>query len=157
MLTDFNLAASVEKRKPSSQSGTLEYMAPEMHDSKPYSYSIDWWALGTILYELVYRKLPFGGKTADEIINRTKTAPLVFGDVSHTKRRVTRLVEREEFITRCLQRDPIMRLGSSNMGRGFELDVKRHPYMAKIDWVAISKRKMEPKYKPSVKFDLLPS
>ena len=56
-LTDLNLATSLHRRKPTSQSGTMDYMAPEMHISKPYGYSIDWWALGTILYECVYRRV----------------------------------------------------------------------------------------------------
>lgn len=155
LLTDFNLASSVEKRKPSSKSGTLEYMAPEMHLSKPYSFSIDWWALGLILYELVYRKLPFAGRTADEIIAKSKSAPLVFPDFSHAKRKVTRLQEREDFTTCCLQRDVKIRMGSSNFGRGFNLDVKQHPYLINVDWVAIENKKIQPKYKPQIEKDTL--
>jgi serine/threonine protein kinase len=33
--------------------GTAEYFAPEVIKGLPYSYGVDWWALGTILYEML--------------------------------------------------------------------------------------------------------
>ncbi len=39
--------------------GTRFYQAPEMVDDLGHSYKNDWWAVGIILYELVYRKKPF--------------------------------------------------------------------------------------------------
>ena len=42
--------------------GTLEYMAPEMINQRMYDHSIDTWALGILLYELVHGQAPFPGK-----------------------------------------------------------------------------------------------
>ena len=39
--------------------GTTEYMAPEMLKAKAYSFSVDWWALGTLMYELLIGIPPF--------------------------------------------------------------------------------------------------
>ncbi|KAJ3371649.1 hypothetical protein HDU91_005041 [Kappamyces sp. JEL0680] len=155
-LTDLNLATSVEKRKPTSQSGTLDYMAPEMHISKPYSYSIDWWALGTILYECIYRKLPFGGgKTPDEVAENSRSHPLKFSDHSYLRKPVSSVPERVAFISGCLERDIKKRLGSANGGRGFEAEVKTHPYLAHIDWNLLEKKELEPKFKPYIEKDTL--
>ena len=33
--------------------GTATYFAPEVNTGLPYSYEIDWWNLGTILYEIL--------------------------------------------------------------------------------------------------------
>jgi serine/threonine protein kinase len=160
-ITDFNLATSVEKRRPTSQSGTLDYMgehaersnilAPEMHIAKPYSYSIDWWAIGTILYECVYRKLPFGGgKNPEEVAENSRTHPLIFPTMSYSKTLITNIPERIDFITGLLQRDVENRLGHTNKGRGFEQEIKVHPYLAQIDWQLLEKRQLEPKFKPIV-------
>ena len=40
--------------------GSIHYMAPEMLKGKQYSFSIDIWAIGVIIYELFYGQLPYG-------------------------------------------------------------------------------------------------
>jgi len=37
----------------SSLCGTATYFAPEVITGLPYSYDIDWWGLGTVLYEML--------------------------------------------------------------------------------------------------------
>jgi serum/glucocorticoid-regulated kinase 2 len=34
-------------------------MAPEMLNKKGYSFQVDWWALGTIMYEMLTGLAPF--------------------------------------------------------------------------------------------------
>ena len=46
--------------------GTLEYVAPEVvqQGAAGYSPASDWWALGVLTFELLYKKSPFkvGGR-----------------------------------------------------------------------------------------------
>jgi serine/threonine kinase 32 len=42
-------------------------MPPEMIQQKPYSFSVDYWQLGVVLYELIYEKLPFGNNSKNPI------------------------------------------------------------------------------------------
>ncbi|KAI3830560.1 hypothetical protein MKW92_016085 [Papaver armeniacum] len=53
--------------------GTEEYIAPEIITGAGHSSAIDWWALGILLYEMLYGRTPFRGK------NRQKT----FANILH--------------------------------------------------------------------------
>ena len=35
-------------------------MSPEVILSKPYSFDVDFWSVGVILYEIFYGRVPFG-------------------------------------------------------------------------------------------------
>ncbi|KIY46408.1 kinase-like protein [Fistulina hepatica ATCC 64428] len=46
--------------------GSSNYMAPEVLRGKPYSYSVDYWSLGGILFEFLAGFPPFTGSTPEE-------------------------------------------------------------------------------------------
>ena len=50
-----------------SLAGSLAYMAPEVCGRKGYSWQVDWWSLGVVAWELLFRRRPFEGRTAREI------------------------------------------------------------------------------------------
>ena len=69
---DFGVATNlIDKDSTRTFIGTIHYMAPEMLNGKDYSFSIDIWAIGVIVYEVFYGHLPFGIDLHDpnEILN----------------------------------------------------------------------------------------
>jgi cell cycle protein kinase DBF2 len=46
--------------------GSPDYMAPEVLRGKPYSYAVDYWSLGCILFEFLAGFPPFSGGTPEE-------------------------------------------------------------------------------------------
>ena len=61
-IADFGVATEVIGKNSNTkrtETGTAWYMAPEVIKSEPYSYPIDIWAVGCILYELVSGKRPY--------------------------------------------------------------------------------------------------
>ena len=61
---DFGLALEInekEEEKLNDICGTLNYIAPEIYTRK-YSYEVDIWSLGIIMYQLIYGQTPFNIK-----------------------------------------------------------------------------------------------
>ena len=63
-LIDFGISKVMEGGKPGKSRtytvrGTPEYMAPEILGKDGYSFPVDWWAFGTIAYELLCGQPPF--------------------------------------------------------------------------------------------------
>jgi serine/threonine protein kinase len=58
-LADFGLAKEIGQSSTSSFCGTIDYIAPEIIQGRQYSYSVDWWALGVVGYELIFGESPF--------------------------------------------------------------------------------------------------
>ena len=74
-ICDFNLAqdATLLLDYKNTNISTLWYRAPEIYLDIKYSYEIDIWAFGCILYELISKKSLFNPKcTNDNIVNNKK-------------------------------------------------------------------------------------
>jgi len=50
--------------------GTAEYMAPEMTKESGHSYSVDWWAVGILIYEMIIGITPFYNKSRMKLFQR---------------------------------------------------------------------------------------
>ncbi|CAN8253145.1 unnamed protein product [Cochlearia groenlandica] len=117
--------------EPSTQSnsfvGTEEYIAPEIIKGDGHTSAIDWWALGILLYEMLYGRTPFRGK------NRKRTfANILHKDLTFPSSIPVSLVCRQ-LINSLLNRDPSSRLGS----KGGANEIKHHAFFRVINWPLI--------------------
>ena len=67
---DFGIAKDLNndnKNKHFSIVGTTHYLAPEIIEGKNYSFGIDYWSVGIILYEIFYGFVPFGFNCKDQM------------------------------------------------------------------------------------------
>lgn len=69
-------AVSSSRRK--TICGTLDFLAPELCEGQEYDTSIDLWALGILLYEMLYGKPPFEESSDVETKERIKQVDLCF-------------------------------------------------------------------------------
>ena len=98
LLTDFGLsklALSGENTTTKTICGTIEYMAPEILLGNAYSYSVDWWSFGILLFDMLCGSPPFGGnnrkKTEENILSKKLKIPRWLGpDVKDLIIRVSR-------------------------------------------------------------------
>lgn len=81
-------------------------MAPEMVLRAGHSYSIDYYSLGALLYELVTGLPPFYSKDSRELEESIITEDLAFP--SH----IPLSMEIKDFLCKLLQKDSRFRLGS---------------------------------------------
>nr|AML76348.1 putative LOV domain-containing protein [Phaeomegaceros coriaceus] len=107
--------------------GTEEYIAPEIISGDPHSSAVDWWALGILLYEMLYGRTPFRGR------NRQKTFINVLSKELTFPTSIPVSLAGRQLIGGLLQRDPARRLGAF---RGAS-DIKRHPFFRAINWPLI--------------------
>nr|AML77692.1 putative LOV domain-containing protein [Squilla maritima] len=117
-------------RASNSFVGTEEYIAPEIITGAGHTSAVDWWALGILLYEMLYGYTPFRGKT------RQKTfANILHKDLKFLGSVLVSLPARQ-LMYRLLHRDPKNRLGSCEGAN----EIKQHPFFDGINWALVRYR-----------------
>ena len=104
-LIDFGISGS-NYGKDKSTAGSLAYMPPEVltNDNTAADPAIDVWALGVILYFMIYAYLPFRGGTEKEVRRAILGSNISF----EGKKRIT--VECKKLIKSLLIKDPKQRI-----------------------------------------------
>ena len=70
-LTDFGLACIASPETCNSEPvGTLAYAAPEILIRQPYTYMVDNWSLGVVLYFMLYGILPFNNQSEIKLVKQ---------------------------------------------------------------------------------------
>ncbi|XP_047369304.1 protein kinase C, brain isozyme isoform X3 [Vespa velutina] len=120
--------------------GTPDYIAPEIILYQPYGKSVDWWAYGVLLYEMLVGQPPFDGEDEEELF-----AAITNHNVSYPK---SLSKEAKEVCKAFLTKNPSRRLGCGFRG---EEDVRSHVFFRHIDWEKIENREVQPPFKPKIK------
>ncbi|KAI8128635.1 brain isozyme, Protein kinase C [Lucilia cuprina] len=115
-------------------------LAPEIILYQPYGKSVDWWAYGVLLYEMLVGQPPFDGEDEEELF-----AAITDHNVSYPK---SLSKEAKEACKGFLTKQPNKRLGCGPSG---EEDVRLHPFFRRIDWEKIENREVQPPFKPKIK------
>lgn len=58
--------------------GTYEYMAPELLQKRTYDYTVDIWALGILLFELMHGFSPYRAKKIEDILENINSKKIKF-------------------------------------------------------------------------------
>ncbi|KAA6380231.1 MAG: putative protein kinase [Streblomastix strix] len=85
--------------------GTAEYVSPEALGEKKYSFSVDWWALGCLAYELIVGQSPFFGLSIYDIYEHILQRQIYFPQNFPP--------DAKDFIDKLLDLNPQTRLGCS--------------------------------------------
>ncbi|CAO3599324.1 unnamed protein product [Absidia cylindrospora] len=150
VLTDFGLSKVFKMQDKrdmglpttSTFCGTSEYIGPEILLGEQYSYAVDYWSLGTLIYEMLAGVTPFWAETHMEMFRRVLEDNLEFPswDVFDP---ITC-----DFLSGLLERDPYDRLGWDSSEQ-----IKKHGYFGDLDWDDVAQRKLTPPYLPTIHSD----
>ncbi len=129
--------------------GTPEYMAPEMLEQLPYGVSVDWWALGVLMYEMLTGVSPFTTENENDEFDDDFDAfeTILTGEISYPA-----WISKEalSILRGFLTKDPSMRLGCE-VSQGAEAAIRLHPFFKDIDWEALEAKKVQPPFRPLTK------
>ena len=140
-IVDFILAKEVKDRTY-TMCGTASYLAPEIILNKGYGLSVDWWALGILIYEMIGGVDPFSDedvmKTYENILERKLVFSSDFNDGS------------KSLIKHLLEPDLSKRYG--NLKNGVD-DIKNHRFFKDLNWNKLLKQEIQADYIPEIKSD----
>ncbi|NWQ77641.1 KGP2 kinase, partial [Columbina picui] len=133
-LVDFGFAKKIGSgQKTWTFCGTPEYVAPEVILSKGHDFSVDFWSLGILVYELLTGSPPFSG--ADQMT----TYNLILKGIEKLDFPKTITRRPEDLIRRLCRQNPTERLG--NLRNGIN-DIKKHRWLSGFNWDGLKVKKL---------------
>ena len=131
-LADFGISKKIKKNRPiKDRSGTPGYLSPEIISKKNQTFVCDYFPLGIVIYELIFLKRPFNGKSKQEVFEN-----ILHQNIKLKKHKLPNLMinspsasELVDFINGLLKRKAEERLGFKGIN-----ELIGHPWLNGIDW-----------------------
>ncbi|XP_075903192.1 cGMP-dependent protein kinase 2 [Nelusetta ayraudi] len=133
-LVDFGFAKKMRcGQKTWTFCGTPEYVAPEIILNKGHNFSVDFWSLGILVFELLTGSPPFSG--SDQMM--TYTFILKGIEKMDFPKKISK--RPEDLIRKLCRRNPSERVG--NLKNGIT-DIKKHRWFNGFNWEGLKARSL---------------
>ncbi|XP_049877796.1 protein kinase C isoform X2 [Pectinophora gossypiella] len=119
--------------------GTPDYIAPEILQELEYGVSVDWWALGVLLYEMLAGQPPFEADNEDDLFES-----ILHDDVLYP---VWLSKDAVSILKGFMSKNPSRRLGVAGGAAG----IRQHAFFKDVDWDALHARRLRPPFRPKVR------
>ena len=147
LVADFGLAKFVKDGElANSFCGTAEYLAPEMLIGNGHDYTVDWWALGVLIYEMIVGIPPFFHRNKHRMYFLIKESDVNFPDPVRHKIEVS--PDAQDLILRLLDKSRKTRLGAKGVD-----EILSHKWFADLNMEKLLKKELPPPYKPAISED----
>ncbi|KAI9703870.1 MAG: Serine/threonine kinase [Candelina mexicana] len=119
--------------------GTPEFMAPEILLDKKYGRTVDWWAFGVLIYQMLLQQSPFRGDDEDEIYDAVLADEPLYP--IHMPR------DSVSILQKLLTREPELRLGS---GPTDAQEIMSHAFFRNINWEDVYHKRIPAPFQPQI-------
>lgn len=135
-ITDFGLSKAMVKNPDDAKTfcGTPEYLAPEILRGQGHGKAVDWWSLGTLMFEMLDGLPPFYSKNTRQMYDDILHKPLSFDRKNHISPAA------RDLLTHLMDRNPQTRYDWPQ--------VESHPFFAGLDWQRLHNKEYIPEFIP---------
>lgn len=125
--------------------GTPDYLAPEIIGQQRYNKSVDWYALGVLIFEMLSGLPPYHQPDHNPVVLYEKiTRGPAFIRWPSFHENAT------DIIRKLMEGEPSKRYGNLRHGAG---DVFAHPWFREVDWDKLRNREITAPYLPKIAGD----
>lgn len=144
-IIDFGYAKMVQDDEfaMDHNTGTPEYKAPELIRKQAHDKTVDWWAIGVIIYEMLIGITPFFDKRRQVLTNRILNEGVKFPSKERYNIEYSDTIV--DLIKKLLDKEVYKRLGTNDDAE----EVLTHPFFEEIDISALEYKMLEPPLLPT--------